>query len=230
MGGIVLAALRIIKESFIKLYDELFKLIFLNIFWFSLLILPFYLEYIIRSVVIRYIGMIYIMLVSGPLLLSGFQLINDSLNNIDTGIKEFFLSIPANFKRGLGAFLLTAFGFALIIIDFIFFAYNSENFLMMIVGIFFLYLFVLFSMMQIYYWGLLTIQRDKGILKTVKNSFFLVLDNLWVTLLIFIFMIIMFIISLYMPFIIPAFMLVLIALAFLITTRTILKKYEERQE
>ena len=154
-----MSALRIIKESFIKLYDGLFKYIFLNIFWFSLLILPFYLEYIISSPIIRYIGMVYLLLLSGPLILSGFQLINNSLNREDNGVKEFLLSIPTNFKRGFGAFLFTVIGFALITFDFIFFAQSSENLLMMIVRMIFFYLFIVFSMLQIYYWSLLTIQR-----------------------------------------------------------------------
>lgn len=225
-----MSALRIIKESFIKFYDGLFKYIFLNIFWFSLLILPFYLEYIISAAIIRYIGMVYLLILSGPLILSGFQLINNSLNREDTGIKEFLLSVPTNFKRGFRAFLFTVIGFALITFDFIFFAQSSENLLMMIVRMIFFYLFIVFSMLQIYYWSLLTIQRDTGILKIIKKSFFLVLDNLWVTVLIFLFMIIVFIIALYMPFIIPVFMLVLIALVFLLTTRTILKKYEKKLE
>lgn len=223
-------ALGIIKESIIKFYDELFKFVIVNILWFSILILPFLFLYISTANIVFIILILYLLIIAGPLMMSGLSYIDNSLNRFGSDIKDFFIGIKENFKRGIQGFLFTFFAYFLIIIDLIFFLQRSENYLMMIISMLFFYMLIIFSMMQIYFWGLLTIRKDVGFLQIVKQSFALVLDNIFPTILVFLFLVIIFILNLVLAIIMPFFFFMLTALVFVITSKTILKKYETEQE
>lgn len=218
--------IKIIKESFIKYYDELFKYVLLNIVWFSLYMLPFLLVYI--NEVFVFVAALYLIIIAGPTILSGMNYINRTFNRDEATIKGFLRGVKGNFKRGILSFLFSGVIYAIFILDIIFFLQNSQNYIMMIIAILFFYLFIFFSMMQIYYWGLLTIQPETGLWQIVKRSFLLVLDNILPTILIFILLIVLFVLNIGLAFLTPFFLFTLISLVVIIMTRNILEKYETK--
>ncbi len=220
--------IKVIKESFIKYYDELFKYVLLNLVWFSLLMVPFLLVYI--NEVFVFVAAIYLIIIAGPTILSGMNYIYSTFNRGEPTIKSFFRGIKENFKRGLLSFLFSLVVYAIFILDIVFFLQNSQNYIMMIVAIFFFYLFILFSMMQIYYWSLLTIQAETGFWLQVKRAFLLVLDNIISSVLIFIVVVIIFILNVGLAFLTPFFLFTLISLISIIMTRNILEKYRTNEK
>ncbi len=226
LEGVNLLAIKVLKDSFIKYYDELFKYVMLNIIWFSLFMVPFLLVYLNEVFII--IGVLSLIVFAGPIILSGMNYIYKTFDREETTIKGFFRGIKDNFKRGILSFLFSVVIYAIFILDIIFFLQNSQNYIMMIIAILFLYLFIFFSMMQIYYWGLLTIQPETGLWQIVKRSFLLVLDNILPTILIFISLVILFVLNIVLAFLTPFFLFTLISLIIIIMTRNILEKYEAK--
>ncbi len=218
--------IKVIKESFIKYYDELFKYVLLNLVWFSLFMLPFLLVYINDVFII--VATLNLIIIAGPTILSGMNYIYKTFDREEATIKSFFRGIKDNFKRGLLSFLFSLVIYAVFILDIIFFLQNSQNYIMMIIAIFFFYLFILFSMMQIYYWSLLIIQPETGFWQLVKRSFLLVLDNILSSILIFIVVVILIVLNIGLAFLTPFFLFTLISLVIIIMTRNILEKYETK--
>lgn len=219
-------AIKVIKESFIKFYDDLFKYVLLNIVWFGLFIIPFLLTYIHSS--LFFVGIVYLIVFAGPIIISGMENINMNLEREENSIKMFLRGIKLNFKKGIKSFIFTAFIYAVLVLDLVFFVQRSQdNYFMMIIAIFFFYMFILFSIMQIYYWGLLIVQKDLGFWELIKRSFLLVIDNILPSIIMFILLVIVLALNIVLTFIAPFFIFTLVSLISLIMTKRILEKYEE---
>ncbi|MFP4015555.1 MAG: hypothetical protein ACLFUI_00860 [Halanaerobiales bacterium] len=218
-------ALNIIKKVFVRFYDNLFKMAILNLIWFSLLILPFLLSLVMRNPYIIMIGTLYLVIIAGPVTLSAMSFIDNTLDHGYSKFKDFFNGIKENFKRGLLAFLFSFTVYLILVVDIVFFLQGSASIFLQILTIFFFYIFIVFTIMQVYYWGLLTIQKDVGLWTIIKRSLILVMDNIVPSILIFLFLLIIVILHIVVPFLIPLFLLALISLTSIIMTRKILEKY-----
>lgn len=224
-----MAVFNIIKSSFIQFYDHLFKLIFINLIWFLLMIAVLFVGY--TGVINQwYLPLIVPLLFTGPFFLSGLHITDKLILSEDTVIKDFFNGIINYFKRGLFAFIFTSVIYLICVIDLIFFVQKGrENVIFLIIGILFIYLILFFSMMQIYFWGLLTIQEEERLMVIIKRSFLLTMDNIIFIFLLLLFLIILTVVLTITGVGLPLLSLVIIGLLICNGTRSTLKKYREEK-
>lgn len=225
-----LLALRVIKDSFVQLYENLFKFIIINIIWFGILTIPAYILYFVPNNTVFILGIVYILIIGGPLLLSGLDNITKVLNRGDPGILGFFKGIKTNFKRGFLAFLFTILVYIILGLDILFFLQRSNSWLFLIIGVFTFYIFFIFTMMQIYYWGLLNRNKEEKIRTIIKKSFVLTVDNVIQNLLLLILMLIITILNVVIAIILPILFLSLISLIIITGTNYTLERYKEKSK
>lgn len=221
-------AFRVVKDSFKLLYENLFKFMIFNIIWFGLLTIPVYILYFAPNNIVFILGVIYILIIFGPLFLSGLDNISKVLTREDPGYMDFFKGIKINFKRGLFAFLFTAFIYVILGLDFLFFLQRSGSWFFLVIGVFTFYAFFVFSMMQIYFWGLLNRNREDRLWAIIKKSFFLTVDNVISNLILLILMLIITVVSIVLAVVLPVFFFSLISLLIIIGTGYTLDKYSEK--
>ncbi|MEJ6950281.1 YesL family protein [Natronospora cellulosivora (SeqCode)] len=224
-------AFRIIKDTFIKFYDKLFKLILLNLILITALVIPLYILYQVDNVVVLIISTLYIFVLIGPMSLSALNYIKDALDYTeDTTIKDFLRGIKENFSRGFFAFLFTLIVYIILSFDVFFFWTRADNIFMFFVAIIFLYLFICFTFMQIYFWGLLSIREKDSIRLCIKNSFIVAIDNLFSTFFLLVFMLIFVSLCFVLPVMVPFFLLSTVFLIFIIATDYTMEKYRSIEE
>ncbi|MFP4662292.1 MAG: hypothetical protein ACLFPF_08875 [Halanaerobiales bacterium] len=170
-------------------------------------------------------GVIYLIIIAGPVTLSAMSFVDSTLDHGYSKLGTFFTGIKENFKRGVLAFLFSFIVYLVLILDIVFFLQGADSIIMQILAIFFFYLIIVFTIMQVYYWGLLTIQKEVGLWMIIKRSIILVMDNIILSILIFIFLIILLILHTVIPFIIPLSLFSLLSLTSIIMTANILEKY-----
>lgn len=194
---------KIIKETFVEFYEYLFKMILLSLGWFILVVFPlmsvFSIEFLWGKIVLA----VFSLLISGPVILAGLEFVDRLLSRDDPGIKDFFIGIRNYLKRGILAFFFTGIIYLILFFDIRYFTSNSENWLMLVIAIFMVYVTTFFSMMMIYFWGLLVKLKEEKFWQIFKYSFFLTMGNILVTglllLFIVIFTVIMFIFMIAAP-------------------------------
>lgn len=224
-----MTAINIIKESFKNFYEYLFQFVIINLISFAIILLPFSLLAISNTYFMLLISLFCFAIIAGPLILSGMEYVNNSLNREEASIKNFFIGIKDNFKKGVSAFLFIIAGYFVILVDIYFFLQYSENFLMMVISIMFFYFLILFSMFQLYFWPSMVIEKDLSFLQTIKRSFLLIVDNFVQTGIIFIFVLIILFLNLILPFLMPFFIFTFLSLVLVLLSRTILEKYIEQE-
>lgn len=218
----------IIKNSFIKFYDNLFKMVFLNLIWVILILLFLFLVYggIATGWLIPVIIPIVLM---GPLTLSGLTVIDGVVEGNGLEINKFLVGIKKYFKRGLAGFLFTIIPYLILILDFYFyFQKGSKNQLMLYISVVLLYVIIFFSMVQLFFWGLLVIQRETSVIQVIKNSLLLTMDNVLFTFLWFVLVALIFIVLLITGVGIALVALVLVGFMIITGTRKILEKYTDK--
>ncbi|MFO7814463.1 MAG: hypothetical protein R6V14_01775 [Halanaerobiales bacterium] len=176
---------QVLKDSTAQTYDKLFKFAILNIIWFFISAAVIFTGY--SGLLTGFYPLLIVPLIFlGPFFMAGLMIGIDYINYKDFSIKNYFIYIKENFKRGLLGFLFTFFIYLLLILDFIFFLRKgADSLFMLILAVLVLYIIIFFSMMQSYFWGFLSMDRQKKIRHIIKNSFLVVIDNvvfsfLWV--------------------------------------------------
>src|SRR6056297_4121583 len=120
----------------------------------------------------------------GPFFMGGLMSGINYIEFNDFSIKQYFIYIKDNFKRGLLGFLFTFFIYLLLIADLVFFLQKgTDSLFMLILAVLVLYILIFFSMMQCYYWGFLVLDKEKKIRYILKNSLILTIDNVIFSLL-----------------------------------------------
>ena len=192
-----------VKKIFKRFYGNSFNLVLMNMLWsvFAGMMLVLTIG-AIRSGV--YIILIIPLFFAGPLLLVGVYLGDMAFDEKMIRFRDLWKGFKKHFKRGLKGFVLPLIIYTILFIDFYFFFNISLDSILLTV-LFFVILFItlVFSMMQLYYWGLLIIYPDLGILALVKRSFVLTFDNFMFTFLWFIFLIIILFIFYLVPALLP---------------------------
>jgi len=174
---------QVLKDSTSQTYDKLFKFAILNIIWFMLSTAVVFIGY--SGLLNRFYPLLIVPLVFlGPLFMAGLMVGIDYINFEDFSIKNYFIYIKENFKRGLLGFLFTFFIYMLLILDLIFFLRKgADSLLMLVLAVLVLYIIIFFSMMQCFFWGFLAMDKNKKIRYIIKNSFLVVVDNIVFSLL-----------------------------------------------
>lgn len=177
-----MSAWQTIKKSFRDFYKQLFLQAGISLIWFIIVGSFSYLA--IGGIATRQFsallpGLIFI----GPVTISAFYLTNRWMKFEEPGIRAYLRGLARYFLRGMLSFWLSLLIFTIILVDFFFFANFGNLFLRLMSGIW-IYLGLFFVMSQFYFWSLL-VEREQGILVTLKDSFLLTLDNLLYSLGIF---------------------------------------------
>lgn len=221
-----MSILAVFKKSFLQFYENLFKLVFFNIVWFIIVTIPFFIGYIfLRSG--WALPLILPLTLTGPVFMAGLQLINRLVLREEALIRDFFKDILKFFKKGFLSFIFSAVIYFIILMDILFFLERGkDSIFMLIISVIFLYLFIFFSMMQLFFWGLTTIRADLGMIKVIKQSFLLTLDNALFAFIYFICFVIIVVILFITGIGLPLLLLGLVGLFIINGTRYILKKYE----
>lgn len=219
-----MAFFKIIKDSFIDFYEHLFKLVLLSLGWFTLTVFPIMSVFSVNIVWLKMVLAVFSLVISGPIILSGLEFINRLFTRDDPGIKDFFTGIRNYLKRGIIAFLLTGVIYLILFFDIRYFSTSSDNWLMLVITIFMIYITTFFSMMMIHFWGLLVKMKKEKIWYVLKYSFFLTMENVLVTALLLLFIVIFTVLMTIFLIAAPAIYFALVALVITNGTGYALKK------
>mgnify|MGYP006287685597 CR=1 FL=1 len=168
---------QVLKDSTSQTYDKLFKFAILNLIWFMLSTLVVFIGY--SGLIIKFYYLLIVPIIFlGPFFMGGLMSGINYIKFNDFSIKQYFIYIKDNFKRGLLGFLFTFFIYLLLIADLVFFLQKgTDSLFMLVLAVLVLYILIFFSMMQCYYWGFLALDKEKKIRYVIKNSFLVTIDN-----------------------------------------------------
>ena len=225
MGVSILLFWNTIKESFKQFYEYSFKLVFIDLIWFSLSALVGFIGYggLISGL---WILLIIPAVFLGPFFLSGLDITNEVAQGKQIKIPQFLKGIKTNFKRGVKGFLLTAIVYIVIFVDFYYFYQKGieSTFMIIVFGIL-IYIVLFFSMIQLYFWGLLACRKEDSIMVILKHAVVFSLDNILFAFLWLILVVALTAIMVYFQIVIPAVFMGLIGLVIINGTRLTLERY-----
>lgn len=172
-----------LKFTFKKYYEHLFKLVFVGLSWFILTSILLFVGFFALSTG-AYPFLILPIVLIGPLLLTGLEAVNLVINQESAGFKKLISYFKSKFWRGFLVFLVTALIYLIFIVDLRFFLVRGqENTWLLAFAFLFAYLVIYFSIYQAYLWGLLIVQSEQSIKNILKNALVISLDNLLFSLL-----------------------------------------------
>ncbi|MFW6308691.1 MAG: hypothetical protein ACOC1S_01600 [bacterium] len=217
--------LQVLKTTIKRFYDNSFYLVIINLIWsFTMGFLGTF-GYGAYQVGLNFFLIIPFVL-AGPLTLSGIELANQSYEEKEISIKPFFTGIRKYFKRGLKAFTFSFVVYLIFFLDFYYFPQLSiDSIIIYIMYAVILFLAVIFTIMQLYFWALLVVFPELSLIKLLKRSFVLTFDNLIFSILWLIIFVIIFGILIYFRATIPAFFITLPGVYIITGTRMLLEKY-----
>ncbi|MFW5976831.1 MAG: hypothetical protein ACOCQS_02680 [Bacillota bacterium] len=221
----------ITKKSFSQFYNNLILFIIINLAWFILiLILNFIGFYGVYNKI--FITIIFFLLPLGPLLVTGLYIVNEIKESREIGWRKIVDFTKGNFKKGIYSFLIMVLLYSVLIID-IYYFFNKFivmdpgiwSYLLMILNFIIIYILVFFSLMQLYFWGLMIYQNKEGIIILFKKAFLLTMDNLLFSFLWLLLVLISLIIFVFTGFGLLFFFPTFISLIILNGTELILGRY-----
>lgn len=172
-----------LKFTFKKYYEHLFKLVFVGLSWFILTSILLFGGFFALSTG-AYPFLILPIVLIGPLLLTGLEAVHLVINQESAGFKKLISYFKSKFWRGFLVFLVTALIYLIFIVDLRFFLVRGqENTWLLAFAFLFAYLVIYFSIYQAYLWGLLIVQSEQSIKNILKNALVISLDNLLFSLL-----------------------------------------------
>ncbi|AZO94116.1 hypothetical protein [Halocella sp. SP3-1] len=214
-----------IKNSFVQLYNYLFKLVFYNLVWVTIFILPFLILYPFERLWMFYLAAVYYLLVTGPFILSFLHIIRRIKAREDTRLREFFQGIKTYFFRGLLSFFFVVLIYFVLFFDLYYFSQRADNIFIMIISAITMYIIVFFTMFQFYFWGLSVYEEDRGFKELIKRVFLLTMANPFSTLFFLIAFLLLTVLMVLSVFAIPLLFLVLGGLLINNYTELTLEKY-----
>lgn len=215
----------VLKTTFIKFYNDLFKLALLSLVWFILSMLMFITVLFSLSSGIYLLALIPLFL-TGPIFLTSLYGAEEILENGKLRFKTVFAYFKVNFWRAFFVFLISLFLYIIFLVDLRFFLLKGqENIYLLALAFLFAYLLIYLSIYQLYLWGLLIVQPDKKIREIFKNALILSLDNITFSLLWFLSVLILTLVLVVTGIGIPAGFIGIIGLLIILGTKDILAKY-----
>ena len=174
----------IIKASFVDIYDNLGWVLFMSAIWFGFAI-PLLFAILLKnlSTPLRIIlGSSVITL--GPATAGCYYVANELVKReYFVGWKDFFYAFKKFFWRASALALILIAIIAILVANFIFYFQIRSPFAK-VVSILWLYVIIFLGIMQTYMFPLL-IEQDTGIKKIIKRSFLLTINNIGISLVIF---------------------------------------------
>ena len=181
----------LLKKSWNDFKEYYLKYMIFNIIWFFVITFLYFIS--LRSIYGgNYFILIIPILLGGPLILSGLELVN----NGNFQIKQVLKNLKEKLYTSIIIFVFSAVVYGVLIYDF-FFALNKvgNNNLYLVFPVIILYLIIMFNMYQISLWGLIFEKYNLKFFKYLKKAYQNTIDNflfalIW-SLIIFIFIIIL---------------------------------------
>lgn len=173
----------IIKGAFIDIYDNLGWVLFVSAIWFGFAvpfmfaILPGQLPIFLRVL----LGTSVIFL--GPATAGAYYLANRLIKRESIEWRDYFFAFKKYFWRAEALIIIFILAIVVIVVDFMFYS-QIQNIAIRILSILWLYILIFLGVMQTYMFPLL-IEQDTGIKKVIVRSFLLSIDNIGVSLVIF---------------------------------------------
>lgn len=215
----------VLKSTFIKFYEELFKLILLSIAWFissSILLLTIFISLNSKWYLILLVPLFF----GGPIFLTALYGVNEISKVGKVSCELLFLYFKNNFWRGFLVFITSSILYFILLVDLRFFLIKGQaNLWFLALAFLFAYLLIYFSIYQVYLWGLMIIQSDKKLKDIFKNAAIISLDNIVFSLLWFLAIFLITVILAVTGIGIPAAFIGLIGLLIIQGTQAVLDKY-----
>jgi len=215
----------LIKNTFINFYEDSFRLVMANLVWSFLIGLIAVFSYSVFQV-----GMwgllIFPFFLSGPLFVSGMYIALDSHLERQLRVLDLFRGYKKYFWRGVKSFCFSGLIYLILILDVYFFLQiEMDSAVLYFLFIIILFIFVVFSMMQLYFWSLLVMYPEEGIFTLIRRSFVLTFDNLIFSLFWFLFFGLFFGLLVYLRLAFFPFFITLPGLYVIKGTTVMLQKY-----
>ncbi len=173
----------IIKGAFIDIYDNLGWVLFVSAIWFGFAIpfmfailpgqLPIFLRILLGTSVIFL----------GPATAGAYYLANRLIKRESIEWRYYFFAFKKYFLIVVALIVIFILAIVIIVVDFMFYS-QIQNIAIRILSILWLYILIFLGVMQTYMFPLL-IEQDTGIKKVIVRSFLLSIDNIGVSLVIF---------------------------------------------
>jgi uncharacterized membrane protein YesL len=140
--------------------------------------------------------------------------------------KSIFSYFKNEFWRGFLAFLFSLILYIIFAVDLRFFLIRGQdNIWLLAFAFLFAYFLIYFTIYQIYFWGLLIIQKESSFKEILKNALVLSLDNIIFSLLLFLVVFVLTAILTVIGIGLPAGFIGIIGLLIIHSTKAILAKY-----
>jgi uncharacterized membrane protein YesL len=173
----------IIKGAFIDIYDNLGWVLFISALWFGFAVpvvfavLPGNLHTSLR--VLLGISVIFL----GPATAGAYYLANRLIKRESVEWRDYFYAFKKFFWRAEALILIYILAIIIVVVDFMFYS-QIQNIVIRILSIFWIYLLLFLGILQTYMFPLL-IEQDTGIKKVIVRSFLLSIDNIGVSFVMF---------------------------------------------
>ncbi|ADO76739.1 hypothetical protein [Halanaerobium praevalens] len=215
----------VLKFTFKRFYEDLFKLALLSIIWFIISASLLFLIFIgLNSG--WYFLLLLPLLFLGPIFLTFLYAGNQILTKGSTSFKSLLVFLKANFGRGFFIFIVSITLYIIFIVDLRFFLIKGQaNIWLLAFAFLFAYLIIYFSVYQAYIWSLLVIQQNRNLKEICKNALVLSLDNIIFSLIWFLAIFLLIIVLTIIGIGLPLGFIGIIGLLMLQGTKTMLGKY-----
>ncbi len=170
--------LDIVKAVFREFYSSLFFYIFLSFIWF-LLSTP--IIFLGLNSLLGGVNLLFLLpaLLLGPIFLSGLKTVSCRTGEKGARLRQIFTELPGSFISGLVGIIYAGIFYAVFYVAFNFYLVRAENnFFMMVLAVLVLYFALVFTISQMYFWGLSALRPELSFWEKVKYSFLLFIDNL----------------------------------------------------
>lgn len=173
----------IIKGAFVDIYDNLGWVLFVSAVWFGFAV-PFGFAILsgqLHPILRVLLGTSVIFL--GPATAGAYYLANRLIKRESIEWRDYFFAFKKYFWRAEALMIIFILTIIVVVVDFMFYS-QIQNIVVRLLSILWLYILVFLGVMQTYMFPLL-IEQDTGIKKVIVRSFLLSIDNIGVSLVIF---------------------------------------------
>jgi uncharacterized membrane protein YesL len=213
-------------------YDYLGMVMASSVLWFfvgflPLLVVTTFSKYIKNPAVFG-VAIALTLVTFGPATAAVHTMIAKILDKEDVTVREFFRHFRRFFGRGVGLVLLNVLILAILGSDFLFTINNPNKIIRLLSGIW-IYFFIFWALMANYIFPFL-VNQDIGVFLTMKRAVLLALDNIVVTIILAIEVLLIVVLSVVLAA--PVLLLMMGIIAFLqnVGYRELMQKYETGEE
>ena len=215
----------VLRRSWEQFRENIFKFILFNGIWFMLASFLFFLVF--RGIVVHnYFMLIPPVVLLGPFFLTGLYIIKEQ----NFSFKYIINVVRDKFLKGLLSFLIITTFYGILIYDFFFVLEKiGDNTILLILPVIVLYLIIMFSMIQLNYWGLLVLKPELSYLEYFKKAYSYTLKNFIFSFIWSLFILFLGTVLIFSRFGIPIFFMSSIGLLIINGTKHMLEEIEREE-